>query len=139
MFSIIDIPVKMRVAMRLVSFLKEGRWCPGFRRGDSVVEVADSDLASAQAVIAAVMQGRKPTEGPSHPVAGITLGLPVPEPEKIICIGPNYVDHAKEGDNPIPDYPAVFMRTKSSLVAHGQPLTRPTWSDKFDHAERQYQ
>jgi hypothetical protein len=87
MFSIIDIPVKMRVAMRLVSFLKEGRWCPGFRRGDSVVEVADSDLASAQAVIAAVMQGRRPTEGPSHPVAGITLGLPVPEPEKIICIG----------------------------------------------------
>jgi acylpyruvate hydrolase len=98
--------------MRSVSFLKEGSWCPGFRRGDSVVEVADSDLASAKAVIAAVTQGRKPTEGPSYPVAGITLGLPVPEPDKIICIGLNYVDHAKEGGNPIPDCPAVFMRRK---------------------------
>jgi 2-keto-4-pentenoate hydratase/2-oxohepta-3-ene-1,7-dioic acid hydratase in catechol pathway len=57
----------------------------------------------------------------------------MPEPDKIVCIGLNYVDHAKEGGNPIPDYPAVFMRTKSSLVAHGQPLVRPTCSDKFDY------
>src|ERR1700730_18070995 len=119
--------------MRLVSFLKEGRWCPALRRGDNIVEVADSDLASARAVIAAVAQGRRLTEGPSHSVAEITLGLPVPEPDKIICIGLNYVDHAKEGGNPIPDYPAVFLRTKSSLVAHGQPLVRPTCSDKFDY------
>jgi acylpyruvate hydrolase len=119
--------------MRLVSFLKEGRWCPGFRRGDGIVEIADKDLVSAQAVIAAMMQGRKLTEGPSHRIAEVTLGLPVPEPDKIVCIGLNYVDHAKEGGNPIPDYPAVFMRTKSSLVAHGQPLVRPTCSDKFDY------
>src|SRR3984893_11565466 len=119
--------------MRLVSFLKEGRWCPALRRGDNIVEVADSDLASARAVIAAVAQGRRLTEGPSHSVAEITLGLPVPEPDKIICIGLNYVDHAKEGGNPIPDYPAVFLRTKSSLVAHGQPLVRPKCSDKFDY------
>jgi 2-keto-4-pentenoate hydratase/2-oxohepta-3-ene-1,7-dioic acid hydratase in catechol pathway len=119
--------------MRLVSFLKEGRWCPGVRRGDSIVEIADKDLVSAQAVISAVMQGRKPAEGPSHPAAGVTLGLPVPEPGKIVCIGLNYVDHAKEGGNPIPEYPAVFLRANSSLVAHGQPLVRPTCSDKFDY------
>jgi 2-keto-4-pentenoate hydratase/2-oxohepta-3-ene-1,7-dioic acid hydratase in catechol pathway len=119
--------------MRLVSFLKEGRWCPGVRRGDSIVEIADKDLVSAQAVISAVMQGRKPAEGPSRPAAGVTLGLPVPEPGKIVCIGLNYVDHAKEGGNPIPEYPAVFLRTNSSLVAHGQPLVRPTCSDKFDY------
>jgi acylpyruvate hydrolase len=119
--------------MRLVSFLKEGRWCPALRRGDSIVEVADSDLASAQAVISAVTQGRRLTEGASHRMADVTLGLPVPDPGKIICIGLNYVDHAKEGGNPIPDYPAVFLRTRSSLVAHGQPLVRPLCSDKFDY------
>ncbi|THD51611.1 MAG: FAA hydrolase family protein [Bradyrhizobium sp.] len=119
--------------MRLVSFLREGRWCPALRRGDSIVEIADSDLGSAQAVIAAVAAGRRLTEGRSHPLADITLGLPVPEPGKIVCIGLNYVDHAKEGGNPIPDYPAVFLRTKSSLVAHGQPLVRPLCSDKFDY------
>ena len=81
--------------MRLVSFLKEGRWYPGLRRGDNIVEVADSDLTTARAVIAAVAQGRRLTEGPSHSVAEITLGLPVPDPDKIICIGLNYVDHAR--------------------------------------------
>ena len=119
--------------MRLVSFLKEGRWCPALRRGDNIVEIADSDLVSAQAVIAAVVEGRKLAEGRSHPLADITLGLPVPEPGKIVCIGLNYVDHAKEGGNPIPDYPAVFLRTRSSLVAHGQPLVRPLCSDKLDY------
>ena len=119
--------------MRLVSFLKEGRWCPALRRGDSIVEIADSDLASAQAVISAVTQGRRLTEGASHRLADVTLGLPVPDPGKIICIGLNYVDHAKEGGNPIPAYPAVFLRTRSSLVAHGQPLVRPLCSDKFDY------
>ena len=119
--------------MRLVSFLREGRWCPALRRGDTIVEIADSDLVSAQAVIAAVAGGRRLTEGRSHPLASITLGLPVPEPGKIVCIGLNYVDHAKEGGNPIPDYPAVFLRTRSSLVAHGQPLVRPLCSDKFDY------
>ena len=119
--------------MRLVSFLKEDRWCPALRRGDSIVEIADSDLASAQAVISAVTQGRRLTEGASHRLADVTLGLPVPDPGKIICIGLNYVDHAKEGGNPIPDYPAVFLRTRSSLVAHRQPLVRPLCSDKFDY------
>jgi 2-keto-4-pentenoate hydratase/2-oxohepta-3-ene-1,7-dioic acid hydratase in catechol pathway len=119
--------------MRLVSFLKEGSWCPGLRRGDNIVEVADSDLSSTRAVIAAVAQGRRLTEGRSHPIADVTLGLPVPDPDKIVCIGLNYVDHAKEGGHPIPEYPAVFLRTKSSLVAHGQPLVRPKCSDKFDY------
>ncbi len=119
--------------MRLVSFLKEGRWCPALRRGDNIVEIADSDLVSAQAVIAAVVEGRKLAEGRSHPLADVTLGLPVPEPGKIVCIGLNYVDHAKEGGNPIPDSPAVFLRTRSSLVAHGQPLVRPLCSDKLDY------
>jgi acylpyruvate hydrolase len=119
--------------MRLVSFLNEGRWRPALRRGDTIVEIADSDLVSAQAVIAAVAGGRRLTEGRSHLLADITLGLPVPEPGKIVCIGLNYVDHAKEGGNPIPDYPAIFLRTRTSLVAHGQPLVRPLCSDKFDY------
>jgi acylpyruvate hydrolase len=121
------------VVMRLVSFNKEGHWRPALRRGDSIVEIGDPDLTSAQAVIAAVAQDRRLTEGPSHPLADVTLGLPVPEPGKIVCLGLNYVDHAKEGGNPIPEYPAVFLRTRSSLIAHGQPLVRPLCSDKLDY------
>jgi hypothetical protein len=61
--------------MRLVSFLKEAHWRPALRRADSIVEIADPDITSAQAAIAAVAQGRRLTEGTPHPLADVTLGL----------------------------------------------------------------
>jgi acylpyruvate hydrolase len=122
-----------QVHMQLVSFLKDGRWLPAILRGDEIVEIIDPAGASAHAVITSIMEGRPLREGPAHRAADVTLGLPVPAPGKIVCLGLNYVDHAKEGGNPIPDYPAIFLRATSSLVAHGQPLVRPTCSDKLDY------
>lgn len=58
---------------------------------------------------------------------------PVARPPKIICMGLNFTDHAKEGGNPIPDYPAIFMRTASSLIGHKQALIRPVCSELFDY------
>ena len=49
----------------------------------------------------------------------------VPEPGKIICLGLNFHDHAKEGGRDKPDYPWFFYRGKSSLIAHGQPGVVP--------------
>jgi 2-keto-4-pentenoate hydratase/2-oxohepta-3-ene-1,7-dioic acid hydratase in catechol pathway len=116
--------------MRLVSFLKDGQWRPALHRGHQIVEAAEPDFA---AVIGSIMAGRPLAEGPVHNAADIVLGLPIPVPGKIVCLGLNYVDHAKEGGNPIPNYPAVFLRATSSLIAHGQPLLRPSCSDKFDY------
>ncbi len=56
-----------------------------------------------------------------------------PEPGKIICLGVNYIDHAKEGGNHIGDYPALFLRCTTSLLAHGLPLRLPKVSDKLDY------
>lgn len=58
---------------------------------------------------------------------------PVPKPAKIICLGLNYVDHAAEGGFAKPDYPAIFLRTPSSLVAHRAPMIRPRVSDQLDY------
>lgn len=57
----------------------------------------------------------------------------VPRPGKIICLGVNYVDHAKEGGNTVADYPALFMRCTTSLLAHGAPLKVPRVSSKLDY------
>ncbi len=57
----------------------------------------------------------------------------MPEPGKIICLGLNYFDHAKEGGRDKPDYPWFFFRGKSSLVAHGAPGVVPRVSTKFDY------
>ena len=44
------------------------------------------------------------------PLAGVKLAPLVPEPGKIICLGLNYYDHAKEGGRDKPDYPWFFFR-----------------------------
>jgi 2-keto-4-pentenoate hydratase/2-oxohepta-3-ene-1,7-dioic acid hydratase in catechol pathway len=54
-------------------------------------------------------------------------------PGKIICMGLNYADHAKEGGHARPDYPSFFMRGPSSLTAHQTPLIRPKVSTKLDY------
>ena len=66
-------------------------------------------------------------------VASIKPALPVANPGTIICLGLNYTDHIKEGGYEIPEYPALFMRGKNSIMAAGAPLVRPSCSDKLDY------
>jgi 2-keto-4-pentenoate hydratase/2-oxohepta-3-ene-1,7-dioic acid hydratase in catechol pathway len=75
----------------------------------------------------------KIAEAPQVAVASITPALPVANPGTIICLGLNYTDHIKEGGYDIPDYPALFMRGKNSIMAAGAPLVRPTCSEKLDY------
>lgn len=70
---------------------------------------------------------------PTVPVDSITPALPIADPGAIICVGLNYTDHIKEGGYDIPDYPALFMRSKASIMAAGKPLVRPTCSEKLDY------
>ncbi|WP_045392087.1 fumarylacetoacetate hydrolase family protein [Falsirhodobacter sp. alg1] len=63
----------------------------------------------------------------------ITPMLPVENPGKILCLGLNYIDHIKEGGYEVPDYPAMFIRTRQSVMAAGQPLIRPLCSDHLDY------
>ena len=66
-------------------------------------------------------------------VASITPALPIAAPGTIICMGLNYTDHIKEGGYDIPEYPALFMRGKNSIMAAGKPMVRPTCSEKLDY------
>jgi 2-keto-4-pentenoate hydratase/2-oxohepta-3-ene-1,7-dioic acid hydratase in catechol pathway len=63
----------------------------------------------------------------------ITFKAPIERPGKIVCMGLNYADHAKEGGNARPEYPSFFMRGPSSLTAHLSPIVRPKVSDKLDY------
>ena len=118
--------------MRLVSFQAEGEWRPALLRDDTVVEIETARGTVGEAIADFMRQGRV-KEGRAHPASAVKLGLPVPAPGKVVCIGLNYREHAKEGGNPIPDYPAVFLRVNSSLIPHGAPLLVPSASDKLDY------
>jgi 2-keto-4-pentenoate hydratase/2-oxohepta-3-ene-1,7-dioic acid hydratase in catechol pathway len=71
--------------------------------------------------------------GERLPLAAQTFAPTVPEPGKIVCLGLNYFDHAKEGGRDKPDYPWFFLRAKSSLVGHGRPALAPRVSTRFDY------
>lgn len=52
---------------------------------------------------------------------------------KIICIGRNYVDHAKELNNPVPSRPVVFMKPPSALLIGNRPFYYPEFTKDLHH------
>lgn len=56
---------------------------------------------------------------------GVKLLAPVPQPQKVICIGLNYADHAKESGAQAPPEPVVFNKFPSTVAAHGDPIVLP--------------
>lgn len=62
-----------------------------------------------------------------------TLLPPLPAPDKIVCIGLNYADHSAESGFKQPEYPTVFARFATSLIAHGAPIVRPRISEQLDY------
>jgi len=54
---------------------------------------------------------------------------PTCRPSKIVCVGRNYVEHAKELGNPVPAEPLIFLKPPSSLLAPGEPIVYPSISE----------
>jgi len=52
---------------------------------------------------------------------------------KIFCIGRNYVDHAKELNNPVPSEPLVFMKPPTALVVNNKPFFYPDFTRDLHH------
>ena len=67
------------------------------------------------------------------PLASVRLLAPV-SPSKIVCIGRNYREHAKELNHPIPTEPLIFLKPPSAVLAPGGTILRPTTlSQRVDH------
>jgi 2,4-diketo-3-deoxy-L-fuconate hydrolase len=64
--------------------------------------------------------------------AGTRLGSPVARPSKIVCIGLNYADHAKETNAPLPPEPVIFMKSTTALVGPNDDIIIPKNSVKTD-------
>jgi 2-keto-4-pentenoate hydratase/2-oxohepta-3-ene-1,7-dioic acid hydratase in catechol pathway len=58
-------------------------------------------------------------------LAGLRLLAPVPDPEKIICLGLNYRDHAEESGQEVPAAPLWFAKFANSLIGSGQDILLP--------------
>lgn len=81
-------------------------------------------------------QARAARQLASQPVIAadaITFLPVIPRPPKIICIGLNYLAHSEEAGFKVPEYPTVFARYATSLVAHRAPIVRPIASEQLDY------
>ena len=63
--------------------------------------------------------------------ADVRLLAPVPDPEKIICMGLNYRDHAEEANQEIPEHPRWFAKFANSLIGDGQAVVLPSAHPDF--------
>ena len=74
------------------------------------------------------------THATSAPVVapGTRLGSPIARPSKIICIGLNYSDHAKESGMAVPAEPIIFFKSTTALTGPNDGLVIPAGSEKTD-------
>ncbi len=130
--------------MRLIMFEKAGQSALGARVGDHAVDLSASVPALPGSVQAMLDEGEPAlervrlalTDSDGLPVLDpqlIGYCPPIARPGKIICLGLNYADHAQEGGHKELPYPSFFMRSATSLVAHGKPIIRPRVSIELDY------
>ncbi len=59
--------------------------------------------------------------------------LPIARPSKIVCVGRNYAEHAKEMGNAVPQEPLIFFKPPSSLIAAGESIVLPSISTQVEY------
>lgn len=66
-------------------------------------------------------------------IATVHLGPPVPDPEKILCIGLNYLEHADEASEAVTEFPPVFAKFRNSLIGATDEIVMPGISTEIDY------
>ena len=125
--------------MKFVTYSKDGVETFGAVVDDGVIDLGKrhDDIADLRQAIRDNRLGDLAAEatGADYPLDQVRFLPPIPNPEKIICIGVNYANRNAEykDGSEAPKYPSVFMRTRESLTGHEQPLMDPPESDQLDY------
>jgi len=108
--------------MRIVRYQTEDGKKPkyGWLLGDKVGEIGGNVFGRFQ---------RKEAE---TPLVEVKLLAPS-EPSKIVCVGRNYVEHAKELGNEVPKVPLIFLKPPSSIISNGETIFLPPQSAQVEH------
>jgi acylpyruvate hydrolase len=124
--------------MRVVTYSSDRGARAGVLREDSVVDVWDA-LGGEGASVRDLLDSDRLAEaaeisgGETVPLEQLELLPPVPDPEKIVCIGLNYRAHAAEAGIEPPDAPTFFAKFRNALVPPGATVALPAASSKVDY------
>jgi 2-keto-4-pentenoate hydratase/2-oxohepta-3-ene-1,7-dioic acid hydratase in catechol pathway len=127
--------------MRLISYQSaSGPRVAGLREGLAVdLNQTDSDVPHCMKMLLAqgseglARAGHAIQRGRAVRLSELKLLAPVPRPEKVICVGLNYADHAKESGIAVPGEPVFFTKFASAVSAHGSPIVLPAVSSEVDY------
>ncbi|HVZ13004.1 MAG TPA: fumarylacetoacetate hydrolase family protein [Bauldia sp.] len=124
--------------MRIVSYRLPGGDGFGVRVSEGVIDLSGRTtlfelLRLSPPAIQRLVEEAEKRGAPVRPWNSLALLPVIPRPGKFICLGLNYIDHAKEGGYTLPPWPTLFMRGPTSLVAAGEPIVRPSLSDTLDY------
>jgi 2-keto-4-pentenoate hydratase/2-oxohepta-3-ene-1,7-dioic acid hydratase in catechol pathway len=139
--------------MRLLSYGKADDLRPGILVGNSIVDTAACLAEASITVPDAVLTNRGVVQlGPDQfqalaesavglsrsgarvgDVSEVPLGPPIPDPDKVICLGLNYRDHAAEAEMDVPTFPVLFPKFRNSLIGSGAVIDTPRDTDELDY------
>jgi 2-keto-4-pentenoate hydratase/2-oxohepta-3-ene-1,7-dioic acid hydratase in catechol pathway len=141
--------------VKLVSYRPDGDrpFAPGILSGDRVVPARSAAEAAglpapmvraaetARGILGLDADERAALLGAVAQAAGassvaaddVELGPPIPDPQKIICLGLNYRDHAEESGLTPPDAPMFFAKFANSLVGPQADIRPPATTEKVDY------
>ncbi len=129
--------------MRLATLATASGPKPAVQVGDSLIEVQAADptlpgtvreiLAGGADTLAAVAKAIQKPGLPKIAASAAKFHAPVTNPQKIICVGLNYRDHAAESGAPIPKEPVLFSKYPTALIGHGESIVLPKVSTKVDY------
>ena len=132
----------MSVRTRFVSFTYQDRPGWGIETEAGIVDLSRRHghrWPSLREVVAARAMAGLAEESAGlaadFPASEVSYGIPIPRPEKIICVGVNYPDRNEEykDGQAAPGNPSLFVRFPTSFVGHGHPLNRPPESSQLDY------
>jgi 2-keto-4-pentenoate hydratase/2-oxohepta-3-ene-1,7-dioic acid hydratase in catechol pathway len=122
--------------MRLASFIHRGRAAFGVVRNEGAVDLSGEVATLREALAAWGLEGlrrRAADDARAIPLSEIEWLQPITNPDKIVCVGLNYHEHAREAKMAVPDKPSLFVRFAASQVGHLAPVVRPRASEQFDY------
>jgi 2,4-diketo-3-deoxy-L-fuconate hydrolase len=121
--------------MRLIRFGAPGHERPGLWSEDGIVDLREifPNIPDIGEIFFAEGWLEKAGDAKAVPQKmDVRLGPPVARPSKIICLGKNYPEHAKEGGFDMPKAPLLFCKTPNALNGPFDPVLLPRSSDQID-------
>jgi acylpyruvate hydrolase len=122
--------------VRLVTYTSSGGPRAGLMTEGGILDAAGALGESGPISLRELIAGGRMAElegAEGTPVTDASLLPPIPDPEKIVCIGLNYRSHAEEAGLEPPDRPTFFAKYRNALAAPGAAVALPGASQKVDY------